>query len=1350
MKIHFFAYIFLVLPCLLQAQFVEKSFAERRKLLKQKYDIVEQAYPNGLIIAQNDPKKGYVSSDGTAITDFIYDGALPFFNRFAAVKRQGKWGFINTKGKEVIACEYDGFQEANILSGKVWVEKAGIWGLIDTTEKVLFPFEVDEIGAEKSKYWFHSERNSYLLNHYTMPVKKGEKWGVINDNGELILPYIYTSIDIISPFIYAKNGIETYIFDANFQLKHKGLVKTFIETLWLNKQYFFVEKEDNKITVYDEMQKVRWGGADYEKINIYESDSTFFFQVQKKEENYGLLDTNFQEIMPPIYENIHIEEGFIVAAQKTGTGFFTLTGKSILPCLYDEIDKENGFFMFDNRNWVSLRQNEKYGVFDLKNERFVVPWQAKYRIQSYDSDKKEFFVTVFDSAAITLDTTAIPYSTDNKGIIKTYCKKPLSNINRPELWGIMDSTLNILLPTKYDYLATYAGGAIYLVSNKEGGFILDSNKNIIYTFDKSISDMRFEKAGKMGIINMYEATFIPAKYQEINHLTHTGLFKATYDSLHYGIVKGQGEEVYPFIFDEIEIFYTSDNERFEYIHAYTKDKIYVLTDSAKLLHIFDKEDANNRYAIWQNEAVKWEKKGGKWGGKNAKGQIIMPFVFDELKYILPSNTNPFEAGKLGRFDAIILNHKLPQNSQTYSSFDIYLPDSVPTLKKPLPVAKQISVKENKMAFHCLNKQNKNILPPNTMECKVLADNLIAYKINDLWGFVDTTGKILHTAQFESIVKNKPFISIRKNKKAGYIDLNGNIVVSPQYDYFGTYFVGNDFKLAVSGDFGQTLRTDFRYLAEDLPNNDFMTEYEVWADNKGKERILVRRIDKVFVMLNLATLDEYPLATELTYYDFSNYSIIYQKGKEVIFMDLEGKIIQKILGDIVPERVDKNYFLHKNCFMVKIKATNKTVYHVYNTNGERLLNTDLDSAYFYNDYIVAKKENQMGLFNLEGIQVLPFEYEEVIFTNEKQVFKVKKAGKYGLVNEKNEIIIPFEYTQIANDFAKNSLVAAKNNFCGVITIDNEVIVPFQYKGLKILNDSFFAFQNDCEFGLIEKSGRFSLPDTFSNIENIIDNRYMMASRKGQMGIVTIATGEIIVPFSREYTQFNAPRSFSDNLSIYIFNDYPGIHGINTRRYVVYNNQKHNWVSKNIYQDLDYDIVGGYYKLNRGKSYIDSSGTIVSNIPQKVIAKTHLAKRLYKIVENEYKEYALFDSLNQVVLPWDSAKMSYFSYEDAAKNKQYYVLRNKHLWCVNTGENKSLNIEFQDIMPIRNTNLSWAKTKGKWGIMDIFEAENWLIQPRYEYVREINYEKQLFICTKNSDKFIIDIQNQIISDELQPYR
>ena len=296
------------------------------------------------------------------------------------------------------------------------------------------------------------------------------------------------------------------------------------------------------------------------------------------------------------------------------------------------------------------------------------------------------------------------------------------------------------------------------------------------------------------------------------------------------------------------------------------------------------------------------------------------------------------------------------------------------------------------------------------------------------------------------------------------------------------------------------------------------------------------------------------------------------------MDLEGNILQKISGNVVLENPYKKYFVHIDCFIVKKplpQPANTFVYGLYNLKGEWLFAQDFDTLYIGMGYVFVGKKGKLGLLDFDGTQVLPFEYEEISYLykkndNNTRLFKVKKAGKYGILNAKNETLIPCEYSCISQDFFGNNIVVAKNDFCGVINLDNQLIIPCQYKGLKILNDSFFAFQNDCEFGLIEKSGHFSLPDTFSDILHIIDNRYMVASVGLRMGIIDLKTSEIIVPFRAEYTQFNLTK-INQHIIAALFNDYPGIHGITTRRYILYNTTKHEWLNKNIYNYISHNCV-----------------------------------------------------------------------------------------------------------------------------------------------------------------------------------
>ena len=518
--------IFLFFPYFLQAQLVEKTFAERRETLEKRYDKVGEFYQNGLVLVENTQKTLKIRKDGTPRTDTIYD--------------------------------------------------------------------------------------------------------------------------------------EAKIAEKDFSAKERYSSKT----------------DSLQLFLYDSAQKIVWQGFDYEYINLYE-DSLLLFVVKKNNGEYGLLDSHFQEVIPPIYPIISTENGYILATDRYGkTGFFSLTGEQLLPCLYETLDMATSFFIAENPNWLSLKWENKYAVYDLKNKKYVLDWQPTYRIRNYYPQKKEFLIAVLDSVLIKAENKTL-YSDDYaSGITKAYCNASENQRLYPELWGIMDSLGHILLAPIYSDLEYYSQGNFYIVNNKSGGCILDSAKNCIYTFDISISSWKFLKNGKMGIINPVDSTFIPAKYKIINHLTHTGFFKASYDSLHYGIVKGQGEVAFPFIFEDIiYMLYASDN--FGHIQAYTENKIYVFDDFAKLLHVFDRKNTLNRYGIWDNEVVKWRKKQGKWGVTNKKGEDIIPFIYDKITWKLAAS---YQKGYIGEFEALIFlnnEHKSvkkhffnPYLTENYSEFVI--------------------------------------------------------------------------------------------------------------------------------------------------------------------------------------------------------------------------------------------------------------------------------------------------------------------------------------------------------------------------------------------------------------------------------------------------------------------------------------------------------------------------------------------------------------------------------------------------------------------------------------------------------------------------------------------------------
>ena len=72
-----------------------------------------------------------------------YNTVYPFSENFAPVKLNGKWGFVDANGKEVISCKYDDvirFSES--LAG---VKTNGKWGFINKAGKEVVSCKYDEV-----------------------------------------------------------------------------------------------------------------------------------------------------------------------------------------------------------------------------------------------------------------------------------------------------------------------------------------------------------------------------------------------------------------------------------------------------------------------------------------------------------------------------------------------------------------------------------------------------------------------------------------------------------------------------------------------------------------------------------------------------------------------------------------------------------------------------------------------------------------------------------------------------------------------------------------------------------------------------------------------------------------------------------------------------------------------------------------------------------------------------------------------------------------------------------------------------------------------------------------------------
>ena len=100
-----------------------------------KYDWHDDCICNGLIKVRLDGKYGFINKDGEEIIPCKYEDADAFSDGLAKVKSAEGWGFVNENGEEIISCKYEDADYFWFGAETAEVKLNGEWITIDKTGK---------------------------------------------------------------------------------------------------------------------------------------------------------------------------------------------------------------------------------------------------------------------------------------------------------------------------------------------------------------------------------------------------------------------------------------------------------------------------------------------------------------------------------------------------------------------------------------------------------------------------------------------------------------------------------------------------------------------------------------------------------------------------------------------------------------------------------------------------------------------------------------------------------------------------------------------------------------------------------------------------------------------------------------------------------------------------------------------------------------------------------------------------------------------------------------------------------------------------------------------------------------
>ena len=363
--------------------------------------------------------------------------------------------------------------------------------------------------------------------------------------------------------------------------------------------------------------------------------------------------------------------------------------------------------------------------------------------------------------------------------------------------------------------------------------------------------------------------------------------------------------------------------------------------------------------------------------------------------------------------------------------------------------------------------------------KGMSASIFPVKKDGKWGFIDASGQLVISAQYDALSKSKHFgyFQVQIGKQQGLIDQQARKVLPIAFD---RVMILDSLLFGVESAQGWTLinhrmevlRTQyFEEIKAFKPGFFLVKDQEGWGvlDPKG---VLVcpTQYEKIemlgpsfFLVTSAGRQGIYEAYHgERIATDFHEIILLEdrlfltrQEGAWSIYGLSGEKMVSKRYQDF--ERISKNFlrlFNYNQSELFSIPC------------GRIIAKEDLQTFYpLTNQYLLSQSARKMGVIDICGNVVLPPQYQEVLWFSE-DLFRVKINERWILVKKGGEVLETASYEYIAPPQGQLALVL-KNNRFGLINRRGVSVLPPEYQKIE-LNGSFAKAYPERPDGIGEKS------------------------------------------------------------------------------------------------------------------------------------------------------------------------------------------------------------------------------------------------------------------------------------------
>lgn len=461
--------------------------------------------------------------------------------------------------------------------------------------------------------------------------------------------------------------------------------------------------------------------SDYVGDAVKKRDSIAFEIARKKNKSEFYL--SYQKKYPKSLFNEKANELFHLTQYEEYTNDNSL--KSYELFLKDcqespyKIDAENRIYEIITRN-QTLESFENIVNKYPENINVNEAWKKLYKLFMEEFSEKRF-------DEFKLKYPHYPYIEDLEKDYALSILKLFPFVNNGK-WGYINKTGKIEIKAIYDEIGFFSEGLAAARLDEKYGFISKSNESVIPfnydgVYDFESNRALIEKDDKMGMIDRIGSYILHPIYEDIGSLNENKFFFLK-DSL-YGYMDINGKIIIQEKFEEAFSFENGVAK------VFINDKQAIINSNGDYLFppLFNrvKKFSDSLYLV---------KEDNLWGIAKPNGNLILPCSYDNIGELKNNRAFITSNQKIGFIDKsgkviISLKYNAPYNYQEVCNFHLGLA----TVLK-----------------------------------------------NGKYGMIDTLGNIKIKFTYKQLGKSSELIAYKKNNLWGYIRPNGKKILSPKYDY----------------------------------------------------------------------------------------------------------------------------------------------------------------------------------------------------------------------------------------------------------------------------------------------------------------------------------------------------------------------------------------------------------------------------------------------------------------------------------------------------------------------------------------------------------------------------------------